>query len=83
MSKKLSLDTALVLLQEEKSKVDLEEAKLGEGLKNEKEALIAIIVELYSGYRKIKNTPREVPYFERRLANGRVLSKGEGPLIKI
>ncbi|MBZ9689231.1 AAA family ATPase [Clostridium estertheticum] len=43
---KTELDLALVVLQDEKSKVDLEEARLSEGLKKEKEALIAINADL-------------------------------------
>jgi len=51
---KAQLDLELVVLQEEKSKADLEEAKLGEGLKIEKQALIVINGELASGNERLK-----------------------------
>ncbi|MBU3142631.1 AAA family ATPase [Clostridium sp. CF012] len=51
---KTELDLALVVLQDEKSKVDLEEARLSEGLKKEKEVLIAIIVELSIATERLK-----------------------------
>ena len=52
--KKIELDIALTMIRNEKSKVDLEEAKFGEGLKKEKEALIAINAELSIGNEKLK-----------------------------
>ncbi|MBZ9636942.1 AAA family ATPase [Clostridium sp. FP1] len=51
---KTELDLALVVLQNEKSKVDLSEARLYEGLKKEKEALIAINVDLSIATESIK-----------------------------
>jgi len=43
---KNELDLSLVKLRDEKSKVDMDEAKLGEGLRKESEALIALQEEL-------------------------------------
>ncbi|MCB2310514.1 exonuclease [Clostridium tagluense] len=51
---KTELDLALVVLQNEKSKVDLSEARLYEGLKKEKETLIAINVDLSIATESVK-----------------------------
>ncbi|MCB2293991.1 AAA family ATPase [Clostridium algoriphilum] len=51
---KIELDLSLVKLKDEKSKVDMDEVKLGEGLRKESEALLALQEELSTSEEKLK-----------------------------
>lgn len=74
---KAELELELVVLQNEKSKVDLEEARLGEGLKKEKEALIAIIVELSIATERLNKLQEKYLFLKEDLLMEEYLSKRE------
>jgi len=77
---KVALDQELVSLQNEKNKVDLTEAKLGEGLKKEKEALIEIIVELSIATEKLRKHQEKYLRLKEDLLMEEYLSKPQGTL---
>ena len=86
---KSELDLSLIKVKDEKSKVDRSEAILGEGLKKEREALIALEGELSKATEKLKLLQEKYLFLKQDLLQQEALTKqgeiqsGSAPAVSI